>query len=92
MKVLKKGRPQKGWAKEYTCTGYGNGGGGCGAQLLVEQHDVFVTHSSAMGESEYHNTFRCVECGVLTDIKDSLSFSARKATSADLGKTDRSAK
>ena len=27
MKVIKEGRKQKGWAREYTCTGSGNGGG-----------------------------------------------------------------
>ena len=47
MKVLKKGKPQKGWAKEYFCSGHGNGNGGCSAHLLVEQDDVFVTKSSS---------------------------------------------
>ena len=36
MKVLQPGRPQQGWSTEATCTGKGNGDGGCGARLLVD--------------------------------------------------------
>ena len=68
MKVLKKGRPQRGWAKEYECTGDGNGSGGCGAMLLVEQDDVFETASSCLSETDYYSTFKCPECGCWTDI------------------------
>jgi len=68
MKILTPGRPQKGWAKEFTCTGAGNGGGGCGAHLLVEFGDLYKTYSSCMGESESHVTFACASCGVETDI------------------------
>jgi hypothetical protein len=69
MKVLKKGRPQKGWAKECSCSGNGNGGGGCGAKLLVDESDLFRTGSHSYdGSSEYYVTFKCPECGVLTDI------------------------
>jgi hypothetical protein len=41
MKILKKGRPQKGWATEAKCTWEGNGGGGCGALLLIEEEDLY---------------------------------------------------
>ena len=68
MKILRKGRPQTGWAKEYTCTGAGNGDGGCGAVLLVEIGDVFETQRNCMHETVYFTTFRCPECQVLTDI------------------------
>lgn len=69
MKVIQKGRPQKGWAKEFKCTGAGNGSGGCGATLLVEQDDVFHTHNTDYGGGhDVYNTFKCTECGVLTDI------------------------
>lgn len=68
MKVVKEGRPQKGWATEQTCTGAGNGKGGCGAVLLVEEADLFKTSSSCMGEVEHYVTFRCIACGVDTDI------------------------
>lgn len=69
MKVLKKGRSQKGWAKECTCTGAGNGGGGCGATLLVDSSDLFQTGRHYYdGTSDTFVTFACSECGVLTDI------------------------
>ena len=73
MKVLEKGRPQKGWATEATCTGHGNGGGGCGAKLLVEEGDLYQTaHHSYDGSSDYYTTFKCPECGVETDLPDSI--------------------
>jgi hypothetical protein len=75
MKVIKKGRTQKGWAKEFECTGAGHGGGGCGAILLVEEADIFQTSSVLWREEIKFNTFKCVECGVLTEIKDRLPFS-----------------
>jgi hypothetical protein len=79
MKVLEKGRPQKGWAKEFTCTGAGNGNGGCGAKLLVEQDDVYNTHRYDYGGGhDVFNTFRCPECGVQTDIGH-VPFTPRKA-------------
>jgi predicted RNA-binding Zn-ribbon protein involved in translation (DUF1610 family) len=68
MKVIEKGRPQKGWAREFWCTGAGNGDGGCGALLLVELGDLFQTTSCHMGEVDYFVTFKCPDCGVLTDI------------------------
>ena len=69
MKVLEKGRSQKGWAKEFVCTGLGNGGGGCGAKLLVEQDDLYKTsRSDYIGDTDYYVTFMCLECGVETDI------------------------
>lgn len=68
MKVVKPGRPQRGWAKEFSCTGKGNGGGGCGATLLVEQSDLYKTYSHALHETETYVTFTCACCGVETDI------------------------
>lgn len=69
MKVIKKGRQQKGWAKQITCTGKGNGRGGCGAVLLIEEPDLFQTSKHSYGDTypEYFVTFKCSECGVLTD-------------------------
>lgn len=66
---MKKGREQKGWAKEFTCTGKGNGGGGCGAVLLVERDDLYQTSRSSLGETDYFVTFRCPECKVETDAE-----------------------
>lgn len=85
MKILKKGRAQKGWAKEFDCTGSGNGGSGCGAKLLVEQDDVFRTASHHYdGSSEYYNTFKCPCCYVWTDITESLPFRARQKLARDV--------
>lgn len=79
MKVIKKGREQKGWAKEFTCTGGGNDGGGCGAVLLVEQADVFKTYRNSYdGSSDTFATFECCSCRVLTDINEHLPFDPRK--------------
>jgi hypothetical protein len=72
MKVLTPGRPQKGWAKECTCTGVGNGGGGCGALLLVEFADLYKTYHSCMGEVDTFITFSCGACGVETDLSCSV--------------------
>jgi hypothetical protein len=71
MKVLKKGRPQKEWSKKFTCTGSGNGGGGCGALLLVGKSDLFQTSRGYIdGSTDYFITFKCPECEVKTDIPD----------------------
>ena len=71
MEVLKKGRAQRGWSKEFTCTGDGNHGGGCGAVLLVSEFDIYRTESHHYdGSSESYKTFSCSECGVETDIDD----------------------
>lgn len=71
MKVIKRGRSQRGWSKEFECTGKGNGGGGCGAKLLVSENDLYMTSSSHYdGSTDYYITFCCSCCGVETDIKD----------------------
>ena len=71
MKVLSPGRPQKEWAQKYTCTGAGNGNGGCKAKLLVEKSDLFHTYASYMGRDEqWFVTFECPQCKVLTDVED----------------------
>ena len=70
MKVLEKGRDQKGWSTEAKCTGAGNGNGGCGALLLVEEPDLYCTFNTIRGETDVFVTFRCVECDVETDIKN----------------------
>lgn len=68
MKIIKPGRPQEGYAIEQTCTGYGNGHGGCGAVLLVEAADLYVTQSHCRDETGSFVTFKCAACGVLTDV------------------------
>lgn len=70
MKVIKAGREQKGWAKQIICTGSGNGDGGCRAILLVEEGDLFHTHRSDYGgDTDTFTTFKCIACGVNTDVK-----------------------
>jgi hypothetical protein len=70
MKIIKKGNPQIGWTKRVSCTGSGNGGGGCKAVLEVSVGDLFFTyHHSYDGSSDTYVTFKCAACGVLTDIK-----------------------
>ena len=68
MKVIEKGRIQTDWAKNYLCTGTGNKGGGCGSKLLVEFGDLFRTYHNSCGERDTCLSFKCSECGVLTDI------------------------
>lgn len=72
MKIIKKGREQKGWSAEFECTGNGNGNGGCGSILLVEQKDIYQTNRHSYGDTfpDYFLTFKCCNCGVLTDIPD----------------------
>jgi hypothetical protein len=73
MRILEPGRPQAGWAKEVTCTGAGNEGGGCGAKLLVEAHDLYRTESHARDETTTYVTIMCEACGVETDLWNSDS-------------------
>ena len=69
MKVLKPGDGRKEWSFKTKCTGHGNEGGGCKAVLLIGLSDLFHTHSSHYdGSNEIYTTFKCVECGVLTDL------------------------
>ena len=71
MEVIKKGRLQRGWTKKFTYTGLGNGGGGCGARLLISEYDLYQTISEHYdGSTDYFTTFCCCECGVETDVKD----------------------
>ncbi|MBI3632638.1 MAG: hypothetical protein HY225_04285 [Candidatus Vogelbacteria bacterium] len=70
METIKKGRPQKGWTKEYECTGAGNKGGGCGAILRISQRDLYKTVSEHWDGNTYYTSFTCHDCGVETDIPD----------------------
>jgi non-canonical (house-cleaning) NTP pyrophosphatase len=71
MKVLKEGSGQQGWSTKSTCTGKGNGGGGCKAELLVEEVDLYQTSlSDYLGDTDYFATYTCPECGVETDLEN----------------------
>jgi hypothetical protein len=70
MKVLKPGRNQDGPSRKRKCTGRGNGGGGCGALLLVADKDVFQTHHCDFGGGhDIYNTFKCPSCGTLKEVE-----------------------
>lgn len=70
MKVLAKGSVEPTWKHRMICTGAGNGGGGCGANLEVHIEDVYVTRSySYDGSSDRYHTITCPVCSVETDIK-----------------------
>jgi hypothetical protein len=77
MRVLEKGREQKGWATETHCTGKGNGDGGCKAKLLVEEGDLYVTMRNCRDETDYFITFKCCECSVETDLGSSVPSNIR---------------
>jgi len=90
MKIIKEGRPQQGWAKEFECTGAGNGDGGCGAILLVEQQDIFMTSSSHYdGSVDHYKTFRCPACRVRTDIPDRVSITFPVRTSENINEGEK---
>lgn len=76
MRVIKRGRPQQGWAKEFTCTGSGNGDGGCQAKLLVEQGDLFRTQTHCRDETDTYLTFVCPLCKVWMDLTSAQASSA----------------
>lgn len=77
MKVIKPGRSPEGWSKELKCTGKGNGGGGCGAVLLVGEGDLYRTYEfEREGNGVSHVTFRCPQCRVQTDY-DNVPSSVR---------------
>ena len=83
MKIIKKGRQQDGWSKEFVCTGKGNGDGGCGAKLLVSETDLYETVSGHYdGSTDYFTTFACPACGVETDVEvlSSVKLRGKKPT------------
>lgn len=72
MKVLNPGKYAV-WTLERVCTGDGNGEGGCGAKLLIEEGDLYHTYSSHYdGSSETYITFRCCNCKCPTDVPQRL--------------------
>lgn len=82
MKVLKKGSRTNSSIK-VTCTGAGNADKGCGAKLLVEPEDVYITKSSDYGGgTDVYKTVMCIECGAETDIKGSIEARGTKPPDA----------
>lgn len=73
MKILEKNKVRFGIRQ--ICTGQGNGGGGCGSELLVEKQDIYDTFSyDYIGDYERYKTFRCPLCGKETDIKNEVYY------------------
>lgn len=68
MKILREGRFKTQWNEKVTCTGLGNGGGGCGAKLQVSWEDLYFTYGEMFRERLKHVTFMCPSCGVETDL------------------------
>lgn len=68
METLKPGRGKRGWSTTAECSGKGNGSDGCGATLRVDQEDLFTTE--VPHDARQYVTFKCHECGALTDLGD----------------------
>lgn len=83
MKIIKKGRKQKGWSKEFACTGKGYGNGGCGAILLVSKFDLYEVRSyDYTGDYSTHAVFTCPCCLVETivDVPSSILYNLPSKT------------
>lgn len=64
------GELEEPWTIQHRCSGYGNGGGGCNALLLVGELDLRLTtpgHFNGNGEPLYV-TFTCPVCLKETDL------------------------
>jgi len=89
MKVVEQGDGRTGWAKEFKCTGAGNGNGGCGAILLVEGRDLYHTyHHDYGGGKDTYTTFTCPQCGNETDVTgvpSSANVRGSKSSNRDSG-------
>lgn len=71
MKVLKQGKVGNQWSLEHECTGWGNGGNGCNALLLVEYSDLRyfpANDSPSWGSNDAAVCFKCPCCGKITDL------------------------
>ena len=67
MKVLKSGKENASWGKEFNCKGSGTGKtAGCGALLLVSPRDVKSESNYDYGHASYW--FVCPECGAKTYV------------------------
>lgn len=67
MEVLKEGTP---YAVDITCTGNGNGGKGCGAELRASREDMrwFAEQEFPWRIQPAAVTIRCPGCGTMTDL------------------------
>lgn len=65
------------WSMEVVCSGKGNarkngekGVVPCGSTLEVDLNDIFAETYRSYDETETYFTFKCCECGSLTDIPE----------------------
>lgn len=68
MKVLREGRS---WIIEHDCTGWGNGGKGCGALLGISREDLYYYNGvpgDSWGSKDPAVMFKCPCCGQVTDL------------------------
>jgi hypothetical protein len=68
MKVLREGRS---WILEHDCTGWGNGGKGCGALLGISREDLYYykgVPGDSWGSRYPAVMFKCPCCGQITDL------------------------
>ena len=79
MRIFKQENPNV-WKIEAICTGHGNDDKGCGAKLVINENDIFVTaHFGSVCETEFFFSFRCPKCGKLTDVpKKNIPREVRK--------------
>lgn len=61
MKVLVKGREQKGWADEFSCPH-------CKAKLLVEESDLYYRKFQHFDDTTIVYRYDCGHCGCPVDI------------------------
>jgi|GEM_PF-6506745 len=79
MQVFKKG---KHWSRKVKCTGNNNGGGGCGAILLITEKDIYEIIDCSRCNNDCHNcrgltVFCCPKCRVETNIRVSRNVVPR---------------
>jgi hypothetical protein len=69
MKVLKKAKG--GWSIEVLCSGFGNGGKGCGSLLQVKKKDLVYwpgVPGDSWGSRDPAVSFKCKVCDTRSDI------------------------
>ena len=65
MKVI---RPGRDYQLEHECTGWGNGGHGCGALLGISRDDLRYYAGGGYLERDPAVCFKCPCCGTVTDL------------------------
>ncbi len=71
MEIVRPGREQDGWSKEFECTGTEyNGPTGCGALLRVTKADLFQKHTHDIGGARDETVMMCPCCGAQTVLPE----------------------